>query len=99
MYQHDIRPDILARYLRDTVTECVACVGLDLNSAGVQLLEFVPGLNRELASSIVEYRKRLPTGYQNRKQVGDVPGMTLSAWTHAMDSTNLWFKLDSPGQY
>ena len=40
-YQHDVPPAALRRALNDTVEDCVNAVGVNLNSASVQLLAHV----------------------------------------------------------
>lgn len=57
-YQHDVDQNELKRAL-DRVTEsCVNLVGVELNSASVELLTYVSGIGPQLAENIVEYRKQ-----------------------------------------
>ncbi|WP_424195376.1 Tex family protein [Ampullimonas aquatilis] len=56
-YQHDVNQRELARSLDAVVEDCVNAVGVDVNTASVELLARVSGLTRIHASNIVEYRQ------------------------------------------
>ncbi|BCL61904.1 RNA-binding transcriptional accessory protein [Desulfomarina profundi] len=56
-YQHDVDQNLLKERLQQVVESCVNSVGVELNSASVELLTFVSGLNRTLAANIVAFRK------------------------------------------
>ena len=45
MYQKDMPAGQVSQVLGDAVSDCVGTVGVDLNTASVQLLRRVPGLN------------------------------------------------------
>jgi uncharacterized protein len=55
-YQHDVDQNALKAALDDVVTSCVNMVGVDINSASVQLLTYVSGLGPQLAKNIVVHR-------------------------------------------
>ncbi len=55
--QYDVDPRVLRRSLVDTVISCVSRVGVDVNTAGRQLLRYVAGLGAELADEIITYRE------------------------------------------
>lgn len=55
-YQHDVDQDELQRSLDDTVISCVNAVGVEVNTASIQLLSYVSGLGPALAENIVQYR-------------------------------------------
>jgi uncharacterized protein len=55
-YQHDVDQAELKQSLDDIVVSCVNAVGVDINSASVQLLTYVSGLGPRLAQNIVAYR-------------------------------------------
>lgn len=57
-YQHDVNQVQLARTLDAIVEDCVNGVGVDVNTASVQLLSRVSGLNRTLAGNIVAFRDK-----------------------------------------
>lgn len=55
-YQHDVNQTKLKDSLDETVESCVNRVGVDVNLASEELLKYVSGLNRLIASNIVSYR-------------------------------------------
>jgi protein Tex len=55
-YQHDIDAGLLTKALAGVVQDAVAAVGVDVNSASVQLLTHVPGVGPALAEAIVAHR-------------------------------------------
>lgn len=57
-YQHDVDQSALKKSLDDVVTSCVNSVGVDVNTASVQLLTYVSGLGPALAKNIVLYREK-----------------------------------------
>ena len=56
-YQHDVNQRILKEELDQVVSICVNLVGVNLNTAGKYLLQYVSGLGPTLAENIVNYRK------------------------------------------
>ena len=71
-YQHDVPPAALRRALNDTVEDCVNAVGVNLNSASVQLLAHVAGVGTATAERIVAYRTE-HGAFTNRQQLLNVP--------------------------
>ena len=71
-YQHDVPPAALRRALNDTVEDCVNAVGVNLNSASVQLLAHVAGVGTTTAERIVAYRTEHGP-FANRRQLLNVP--------------------------
>lgn len=55
-YQHDVDQTALKKSLDDVVVSCVNRVGVEVNTASVQLLTYASGLGPQLAKGIVEYR-------------------------------------------
>lgn len=55
-YQHDVNQTKLKDSLDYTVESCVNAVGVDLNTASVELLSYVSGIGRSLARNIVAFR-------------------------------------------
>ncbi len=55
-YQHDVDQRALKASLDDTVVSAVNAVGVELNTASKELLQYVSGLNRSLAENIVSHR-------------------------------------------
>jgi uncharacterized protein len=55
-YQHDVNQAKLRKMLDREVQSCVNLVGVDLNTASVQLLSYVSGIGPKMAESIRRYR-------------------------------------------
>ncbi|MDD3313724.1 Tex family protein [Pseudodesulfovibrio sp.] len=55
-YQHDVDQAALKKGLDEVVERCVNSVGIDLNTASVELLTHVSGVGPVLAENIVAYR-------------------------------------------
>jgi len=55
-YQHDVNQAKLRKALDREVESCVNLVGVDLNSASVQLLSYVSGIGPKLAEGILQVR-------------------------------------------
>ncbi len=56
-YQHDVDQAELKKALGEVVERCVNRVGVEVNSASVELLSYVAGLGPALAANIVAYRQ------------------------------------------
>lgn len=56
-YQHDVDPKRLEHVLGGVVEDVVNQVGVDLNTASVQLLSYVAGLTPAVAANIVAHRQ------------------------------------------
>lgn len=57
MYQFDINEKLLSKSLNEVVSECVSFVGVDINTASLNVLKYVAGLNHEKAENIIDYRQ------------------------------------------
>src|SRR4030066_38657 len=55
-YQHDVNQTFLKQGLDDVVIRCVNGVGVEVNTASEQLLNYVSGLGPQLAKNIIAYR-------------------------------------------
>ena len=55
-YQHDVNQAKLRKALDREVQSCVNLVGVNLNTASVELLSYVSGIGPKLADSILHYR-------------------------------------------
>ncbi len=71
-YQHDVDQDHLKKSLDDVVVSCVNAVGVELNSASKQLLNYVSGLSDTIAENIVSYRNQ-NGAFKARKDLLNVP--------------------------
>ena len=58
-YQHDVDQRRLKQKLDETVESCVNYVGVDLNTASKELLEYVSGISQSVASNIVSFRNEV----------------------------------------
>lgn len=81
-YQHDVPPAALRRALNDTVEDCVNAVGVNLNSASVQLLAHVAGVGTATAERIVAYRTEHGP-FANRQQLLNVPRLGAKTFRQA----------------
>jgi uncharacterized protein len=73
-YQHDVDQKRLRRSLEEAVESCVNRVGVDVNTASAELLQYVSGLNIRQAQNLVAYRNahgRL----MSRQQLLEVDGL------------------------
>lgn len=74
LYQHDVKAKHLESTLTEVVESCVNYVGVDLNTASVDLLRYVAGLNHGTARRIIEYRQSHGP-FANRQQLMSVAGI------------------------
>lgn len=73
-YQHDLPAKELNEKLDFVVLKAVNRVGVDVNTASVELLSHVAGLSSAIAKAIVAYRDKNGK-FTNRQQLLDVPKM------------------------
>lgn len=73
-YQHDVDQGKLKSCLDDVVISCVNRVGVEVNTASKQLLQYVAGLNSRIAENIVSYRTQ-SGAFRSRKELLKVPGL------------------------
>jgi len=81
-YQHDVDEKALKRRLDEVVESCVNAVGVDLNTASIELLSHVSGLGSKLAGSIVQYRE-VHGPFRFREELKRVPGLGPRAFEQA----------------
>jgi uncharacterized protein len=72
-YQHDVDQRKLKRSLAAAVESCVNRVGVDLNTASVDLLKYVSGIGDKLAQGIVSYRDQHGL-FRSRTQLHEIEG-------------------------
>ena len=72
----------LRRTLNGTVDSCINQVGVDVNTAPLEVLAHVAGLNTSLARNIVEYRRQHGR-FSSRSQLMEVPGLTDTSYEQA----------------
>ena len=78
-YQHDVNQFRLKEKLDQTVISCVNAVGVNLNTAGKQLLSYVSGIGDSLAENIIKYRTEIGK-FEDRKQLMKVPRLGEKAF-------------------
>ena len=77
-YQHDLKQAELETALDGVVESCVSSVGVDIETASVQLLTHVAGIGKALAGNIVAYRDE--NGIASRAQLKKVPKLGPKAF-------------------
>jgi uncharacterized protein len=78
-YQHDVNQVRLKERLDQTVVSCVNAVGVNLNTAGKQLLSYVSGIGETLADNIIKRRNEIGK-FTDRKQLLKVPRLGEKAF-------------------
>lgn len=81
-YQHDVDQNKLKHALSFVVESCVNSVGVNVNTASVQLLSYVSGLGQSLAQNIVKYRTE-HGDFTSRRELMKVPRMGEKAFKMA----------------
>jgi uncharacterized protein len=71
-YQHDVSQSRLAESLQFVVQSAVNHVGVDVNTASPSLLQYVSGINKQVAANIVKLREELGK-FTDRAQLKKVP--------------------------
>ncbi|MEJ2689978.1 MAG: Tex family protein [Deltaproteobacteria bacterium] len=78
-YQHDVNQAALKKSLEDVVVSCVNSVGVEVNTASMELLTFVSGLGPALAKNIMIYRNANGP-FTSRQQLLKVPRLGAKAF-------------------
>ena len=78
-YQHDVNQSRLKERLDQTVISCVNAVGVNLNTAGKQLLSYVSGIGETIADNIIKHRNEIGK-FTDRKQLLKVPRLGEKAF-------------------
>src|ERR1051325_6583577 len=73
-YQHDVDQKKLKRSLAAVVESCVNRVGVELNSASIDLLKYVSGIGDKLAQNVVSYRDQHGL-FRSRLQLREIDGL------------------------
>ncbi len=81
-YQHDVDQPLLKQGLDDVVVSCVNNVGVEVNTASKQLLQYVSGLGAQLAQNIVDYRNENGP-FKSRAQLKKVSRLGAKAFEQA----------------
>ena len=78
-YQHDVNQAKLKEALDSVVESCVNNVGVNVNTASVQLLSYVSGIGNSIAENIVDYREK-NGALTNRNQLKEIPRLGAKAF-------------------
>ena len=78
-YQHDVNQAKLRKALDREVESCVNLVGVDLNTASVQLLSYVSGIGPKLAEAILQHRNA-HGAFSSREELLSVPRLGSKAF-------------------
>jgi uncharacterized protein len=81
-YQHDVDQSQLKQGLDDVVVSCVNSVGVEVNTASKQLLQYVSGLGPQLAQNIITYRNEKGP-FRSREDLKEVPRLGAKAFEQA----------------
>ena len=81
-YQHDVDQPMLKQSLDDVVVSCVNNVGVEVNTASKQLLQYVSGLGPQLARNIIMYRNENGP-FRSREDLKEVPRLGAKAFEQA----------------
>ena len=81
-YQHDVDQAALRSSLDDVVSSCVNAVGVEVNTASRELLNYVSGLGPALARCIVAYRDEHGP-FRSRGELRNVPRLGPKAFEQA----------------
>ncbi len=73
-YQHDVNQKELGEGLNFVISKVVNSVGVNINSASINLLANVSGLNAKSAQSIIDYRIKNGS-FKNREEIKEVKGI------------------------
>ena len=79
-YQHDVNQKELAGTLDSVVDSAVNHVGVDLNTASIELLKHVSGINASVAKNIVAFRDENGS-FDSRKKLLKVPRLGQATFT------------------
>ncbi|MFD1095676.1 Tex family protein [Salegentibacter chungangensis] len=78
-YQHEVDQTKLKAKLDMVVASCVNRIGVNLNTAGKELLSYVSGIGPALAQNIVEYRNE-QRNFPDRQELLKVPRLGAKAF-------------------
>lgn len=82
-YQHDVSQKNLSNSLDFVVETAVNQVGVNVNTASVQLLQYVAGLNKTIATNIVKQRES-KGAFKNREEIKKVPRLGDKAYEQSV---------------
>lgn len=78
-YQHDMNEKKLGQSLSGVVEGAVTSVGVDLNTASSELLNYISGITKNISKNIILYREENGK-FRNRKELLKVKGLGPKAY-------------------
>ncbi|QSF13411.1 Tex-like N-terminal domain-containing protein [Mycoplasma sp. Mirounga ES2805-ORL] len=82
-YQHDVNQKDLSNALDFKIDKVVNLVGVDINTATSTILSYISGLNKNIASNIIEERSKLKK-FTDRNQLKKVKGLGPKAFEQSI---------------
>jgi len=82
-YAEDLNSATLKRTISRVAEECIAEVGVDVNTAPQTILRYAPGLNSTAASELVSYRDQAGP-FADRMALKNVPKLDEDTWRRAV---------------
>jgi len=98
-FHQSVDPRKLREGLRSTLESTVHAVGIDLNTAPLDLLALAPGMTERLAKRVVEHRRKNGP-FTKREQLGSVSGLSKRIYKQAVGFTRVYggeIPLDATG--
>lgn len=71
MYQHDVTEKKLEKELTFVVETAVNSVGVNVNTASLELLSYISGLNKKMAQKLIDYKRKVGK-IKNREELKKV---------------------------
>lgn len=82
-YQHDVNQTKLSDTLDFVISKVVNSVGVNINTASIDLLSYVSGLNKKSAKNIVDYRSEKGL-IKDRKEIAKIKGIGAKTYEQAV---------------
>lgn len=82
-YQHDVSQKRLTEVLDFTVETAVNQVGVNINTASAQLLQYVSGVSKTIANNIVDFRQK-NGNFRNSQSINKVPRLGKKTYEQAI---------------
>ena len=82
-YQHDVNQTKLSDTLDFVISKVVNNVGVNINTASIELLSYVSGLNKKSAKNIVDYRSEKGL-IKDRKELSKIKGIGDKTYEQAV---------------
>ena len=82
-YQHDVNQSKLSDTLDFVISKVVNSVGVNINTASIDLLSYVSGLNKKSAKNIVDYRSEKGL-IKDRKEISKIKGIGEKTYEQAV---------------